>query len=107
METGDVDEDAVDFDNRPAELEVYHDNIPVKVNAARREKDFLHEFGVHRKISRASADGGQFVTVIKGDEQRPEYRRLHQARELKVWDSRRHQRFARSLRISSTMKVLS
>ena len=65
-----VDEDAVDFDNPAAELEVYYDKIsgalldPVRVKAGRREEvEFVHEFCVYRKISRASAVGGQFVTV--------------------------------------------
>ena len=65
-----VDDDAVDFDNPSAELEIVlrqdlggHTD-PVKVKAARRKDvDFVHEFGVHRKIPRASAAGGQFVTV--------------------------------------------
>ena len=72
------------FDNPPAELGVYYDNIsgsmldPVRVKAARREEvDFVHKFGVYRKIPRASAVGGQSVTVgwidvDKGNQQQPE-----------------------------------
>ena len=63
-----VDEDAVDFDNPLAEL-AYYDDIsggvldPVRVLAARREEvDFVHESAVYRKVPRASAVGGQFVT---------------------------------------------
>ena len=93
-----VDEDAVDFDIPLAELGFYKDNIsgamldPVRVKAARREEvDFLHEFGVYRKIPRANGVGGQSVTmkwidVNRADEQRPECRRRMVARELKVWD---------------------
>ena len=68
-----VDEGAVDFDNPPADLEVYIDTVsldmpePVKVKVAREEVDFDHEFGVYRKIPRASAVGGQFVTVKRID----------------------------------------
>ena len=91
-----VDEDAVDFDNPPAELEVYCGNIsgamldPVKINAARREE--VDEFGVYCKIPCAIAVGGQFVTVKwidvnKGNQQRPEFRSHLVPRDLKVWDS--------------------
>ena len=78
-----VDEDAVELDNPPAELEGCCDTIlgimldPAKIEAARHEEvDFVHEFDVYRKIHRASAVGGQFVTVKridvnKGCEQRP------------------------------------
>ena len=89
----------MDVDNPPAELGVHCDEIsgatvdPVKVKAARREEvNLVHEFGVHRKKPRASAVGGQFVTVEwidvnKGLEQRPEHRSRLVARELKNCDS--------------------
>ena len=95
MEIGvQVDEDAVDLDNPPAELEVHYDNIsgamldPVKMNAARRQEvDFVRVFGVYRKIPRGGAVGGQFVTVKwidvnKGDEKRPGYRSRLVARDV-------------------------
>ena len=94
-----VDEDVVDFDNPQAGLGVHYDNFlgamldPARVKAARREEvDFVHEFGVSRKISRASPVVGQLVTVKwidvqKGDEQRPGYRSRLVARELNIWVS--------------------
>ena len=51
-------------------LAVYYDNIsgalfdPVRVKAGRREEvDVVREFCVYRKIPRASAVSGEFVTV--------------------------------------------
>ena len=86
--------------NPPAELEVYPDSISramldlVKCKAARREEvDIVHGFGVYRKMPRAGAVGGQFVTVTrtdvkKGDEQRGQSTGAALvARELAVWNA--------------------
>ena len=79
---------------------MYYDNIsgatldPMKVKATRREEVvFVYEFGVYRKIPRARAVGGQFVTAKwidgnKGDEQRPEYRRRLMVRKPEIVDPR-------------------
>ena len=107
------------FDNPPAEPTVYYDNIsgalldPVMVKAARRAGvDFVLEFGVYRKMPRASSVGGQFVTVKwidvnKGDEQRPEYRCRLVAHELKSWDPTMSGTFAATPPLECLKMVLS
>ena len=66
---------------------------PVKIKAARRQEvNFVQEFRVYRKVPRANAIDGQFVTVKWvdvniGDEQRPAYKSRLVARERHVWNS--------------------